>query len=305
MYKKLLGSCVFVIAIIMSSSFSTVVSDPLDNDSLVEYSVTFFGLDYEKTIFLTKGDLTSIEALIDEFRVRLSHVTTKAQVKEIFTNMIVNLDQYGLFGDMDTEQVQRFVTEDCYHHLSDASSKHFYTEKTVENGSNALCLIAGHTYFTIFESNIARIISKPTYVLLALQKYAILHNRSLLLKVSTLLVNPLKVALFGTFALSTYNPLPISCTIGLGDRGAKIIPASGWVTTIGLNGAKSWNGSFYGQLMRLPILITLFDGGIVYPGVSGFTGIQWTEPGSMECFYLGTALHVKIGSEIPYDYYPF
>jgi hypothetical protein len=67
----------------------------------------------------------------------------------------------------------------------------------------------------------------------------------------------------------------------------------GWVYTNGLNGIKSWNGSFKGEI----------DNGTQL-GVKGFTGLKVkhnynpTQQWLTETFYLGYALRVKLGSEV-------
>jgi hypothetical protein len=70
------------------------------------------------------------------------------------------------------------------------------------------------------------------------------------------------------------------------------IPAEGWVWTQGLFGIRKWEGEFYGQLSDSFI------------GVSGFFGLRiggciWSILGAVDTYYLGSALKVKIGEEIP------
>ncbi|EMR75502.1 hypothetical protein MBGDF03_00638 [Thermoplasmatales archaeon SCGC AB-540-F20] len=79
-------------------------------------------------------------------------------------------------------------------------------------------------------------------------------------------------------------------------------PSSGWVESVGINGNKSWNGSFWGQLPLIPhfFLDTVPDIDITYfyPGVMGFRGIEMTidENGY---YYMGNALWVNLGTEKP------
>lgn len=301
-----LGGCIFTIAIILLSSFSSVVSlSDKNNEQCLDYAVKFIGLDYVNTIHLTNNEVNMIKSRINDFRNELSHVSTIAQAKEVYAKMIDDLDQYGLFGKISTEKTLRFILSDMIYSPSNIINNYISAGQTVENKSNFLCFVAGSTENTFFESNIARMITKPAYYLLELLKYTEENNLTILHKLSVLLSAPLFFILFYSI-LSYYNHVPVGYTIGLGLRSlSDTYPANGWITTVGLNGIKSWVGSFYGQLKRIPILIILFDGGIFYPGVSGFTGIQVSEIGSMDCFYFGTALQVKIGPEVPYDYYPF
>jgi hypothetical protein len=66
-------------------------------------------------------------------------------------------------------------------------------------------------------------------------------------------------------------------------------PADGWVHTDGLNGVKTWNGSFYGNIYSI-LIIPLH---VYYGGVTGFTGIK------INNFFQGSALWVKIGPTRP------
>ena len=68
-------------------------------------------------------------------------------------------------------------------------------------------------------------------------------------------------------------------------------PAVGWITTQGLLGKKSWNGSFYGRL--LPLLTFDSYETIYYIGAMGFLGIKLKQ-GDEGLFFLGSAFHVKI-----------
>jgi len=310
MKNKLWCSCFFVVTIIFLSSISSVVSSSDYNECHVDYSVKCFGMDYEKTFSLSQEDKTAIESLIEEFRITLSQATTRAQVKEIFNEVILDLDEYGLFCDLDTEQVQKLVTNEFFLHILDTSIEHISIVKNVENDSNFFCLIAGNTEVTYFEPHIGRLAKKPTCLLLELEYYARMNDLNMLERMTELLLIPMLGALFLAMIPSQYNPLPVCCDIGLGTRSegsseSRIYPANGWITTIGLKGIKHWGGQFYGHLHKLPIITPLFDGGIFYPGVSVFTGLRLSDLGSMECFYLGTALCVKIGPELPYEYYPF
>jgi hypothetical protein len=71
-------------------------------------------------------------------------------------------------------------------------------------------------------------------------------------------------------------------------------PSYGWISTIGLNGIKSFNGDFYGRLIKIPAIFWTF-----YSGIVGFTGISIRKIHPYSCYRLGFALHVKVDISPP------
>jgi len=287
------------------------VKKTIDDDA-IELTIEMVGFDQDRsyTKVVSVETFQQMKSAFEAFRIQLSNATTKAQGVVLFKRIINDLHEYGMFGDMDIEQVGRFVIGNYFYPISDALIDGSSQDKILRNAGNLFCLIVGETNNTYFESHLGCMAKKPACFLLALENYARMHNQSVLHNIILFLIAPFFGALFYSMIPSMYNPLPVFCNIGLGFRSEGIVesrihPASGWITTIGLKGLKSWNDEFFGQLIKLPILLVLFDGGIFYPGVSGFTGIRISEVGSMDCYYIGTALHVRIGPEIPYEYYPF
>jgi len=75
------------------------------------------------------------------------------------------------------------------------------------------------------------------------------------------------------------------------------VPASGWLTTMSLNGKKNWSGEFYGNLTvssdwRIEDTLEMF---VPFPGIVGFTGLKISRLFGSD-FYIGHAVKVKIGS---------
>jgi len=68
-------------------------------------------------------------------------------------------------------------------------------------------------------------------------------------------------------------------------------PAKGWITTQGLFGKKSWNGSFYGRLLPLQTFDSYET--IYYNLAIGFLGIKLKQ-GDEALFFLGSAIYVNI-----------
>jgi len=77
-------------------------------------------------------------------------------------------------------------------------------------------------------------------------------------------------------------------------------PATGWVWTIGLNGARTMEGEIFGQFSNL---LMEFFWDYYYPGVIGFTWLKMQFGSGLTpdilSYYLGAALLVKLGSTAP------
>ena len=93
--------------------------------------------------------------------------------------------------------------------------------------------------------------------------------------------------LFQLFSIHLHMPLGHLIGFGNGDKS----PAIGWVHTVGLNGIKKWDGSFYGQITPFENL----DPEIKNIGTVCFTGIKII-PYDL---YIGAALWVKLGYQPP------
>ena len=68
-------------------------------------------------------------------------------------------------------------------------------------------------------------------------------------------------------------------------------PAEGWITTQGVLGKKSWNGSFFGDILR--IVPYGADTHAYYTGAVGFIGLKINQ-GNGGLFFIGSALYTKI-----------
>jgi hypothetical protein len=250
------------------------------DDELVEFEVEFCGFGKKHTVKLTQQEADEVELLFDDIEQRLSEVETKEEAEEIFKDAVVELDKYGLLGGLSVRQAQRLVTQN-YKALDIVPN--YITERYLssdDNGSNYLCLIAGETTNTFFMGIPAWATILFLYVLgfgMPLGSYLLTCLLSLIKTVGNII-----------------NPISIFNFIGIGVMktrdGLEFFPADGWLWTIGLNGIKSWNGTFAGDFG--PIIMLWFMMRFYYSGVLGFTGIKLFF--NNKHFYLGTALQVDM-----------
>ncbi len=101
MNKKILIGSIIAVAIIVLSSFSSVVAKvSVDNDELVELDVEFCGLNKKHTVKLTQQEADEVELLFDDIEQRLSEVETREEAevtmieKYLFPYIFIQLFAY-------------------------------------------------------------------------------------------------------------------------------------------------------------------------------------------------------------------
>jgi len=104
MKKKILIGSIIAVAIIVLASFSSVVGKVSSDDELVELDVEFCGLGKKHTVSLTQQEADEVEFLFDKIHEQLNEVETRDEAEVIFKDAIVELDEYGLLGDLSVKQ---------------------------------------------------------------------------------------------------------------------------------------------------------------------------------------------------------
>lgn len=244
-----------------------------DDSDLVEFDVEFCGLGKKHTVQLTQEEADEVELLFDEIEQRLSEVETREETELIFKDAIVELNKYGLLGELSVRQAQQMA-------IQNHKQLKIINRILPDGNSNYLCLIAGETTNTFFMGIPVWATILFLYVLgfgMPLGSYLLTCLLSLIKTVGNII-----------------NPISIFNFIGIGVMktrdGLEFFPADGWLWTIGLNGIKSWNGTFAGDFG--PIIILWFMMRFYYSGVLGFTGIKLFF--NNKHFYLGAALQVDM-----------
>ena len=147
MKKKILIGSTIAVAIILLSSFSSVVGKVSTDNELVEFDVEFSGLGKKHTVKLTQQEAEEVEQLFDDIEQQLSKVETREEAEIIFKDAVVELDKYGLLGGLSVKQVQRlFLGRPMKQRAINLMGK---TIKNTPNGyrdyyNNSFCLLSGH-----------------------------------------------------------------------------------------------------------------------------------------------------------------
>jgi hypothetical protein len=254
------------------------------------------------TVKLTREQYQNLDQYLVAFRERLNQTSTREEAVPIFKEAIVELDKYGLLPKgMDAEQAQKIVTRSAYGShipllLTQILSSH---RSLIDSNFNVVCLLAGKTNFTCFQSIGSVLLDKIGEFL-----YNNFYMKNLLLLIGFLWVQLVWI--------SNINPFCLTNRFYLGYRNLYnpdyFLMSSGWITTIGLQGIKRIQGDMIGSL---PVEHFYFSGGPFpaneyYPAVLGFLGIKirltYDNDLLNKFFYLGSALCVNISSEPPSNY---
>jgi hypothetical protein len=284
------------------------------DSNLVEITTEFCRLASSKphTVQLTQQQTDELTKLFDEIKARLDNAKTREETIVIFKDAVISLDRLNLLPErMSIEKVQQFVT---------GKYQNTKTMKFLEgipkmsqwgkDGNNFLCLIAGNSTGTHFQSIAARalelldkiawwftdngIIDKVIDLFESLLIWLVEHGFQ---KIAEIIFDVM-VQLFGLgiwffvfwimyIAHREYGKISFidSISYGLNDK-----PAEGWIKIIGLRGIYQFNGTFFGGLKQVE---TQLLNKILHIGAVGFSGIKILfnkEP----YFYFGSALRTSI-----------
>lgn len=271
-----------VIILLIGVAFTPSINASIKEDGLVDLDVELLGIGKKHKITLTNQQINEIESHINEFKLALSIIETKAEAELLFKEIIFKLDKYGLFGNTNINTLQKLATID-YDFLKQKLPQQSYNKLNSEN-DNSNCLVAGQTTNTFFMG------LPGVYIIFFI--YLLVMTFSFLGMSIAILYSLLFIIKNKIFPFSFMN------VVGLGylsEFNLEFIPSTGWIKSIGLNGTKDWNGTFYGNFnfSNIEIVLFLFWFMFIYsPGIFGFTGIKVSYLGKH--FFIGTALNVQL-----------
>ena len=288
--KKLLavGVIVLFLGLAIAPSINANISKASIESELVEISTEICGINgvTPNTVSLSKEDAGEVEKLIDDIERRLDNVETRKEAEEILKKAVVGLDTYGLLGGLSVKQSQRLISGKHQNLiklnlLERASKKQFLNFAENENVD---CLIAGKTAYSTVENYRLRFWANIISFILDNEYYDFVDLFRYLLIIHILFLQAFPLTLGGIIGFGLHRHIPYNIYYH--------IPAEGWIHTIGLNGIKRWNGSFWGAL---PIeSFYNHPSQRWYPGVLRFYGINIIIPKYSLHFLLGSADWVKI-----------
>ncbi len=260
------------VAVVPTINFQVVKAS--DDNDLVEVTTQACGIKGfgNTTVKLTREQYQNLEQYLVEFRARLNQTSTREEAVPIFKDAVVELDKYGLLPrGMSVEKAQRLVVHDLM--------KNSFNVQFAKPGMNLLCFVAGRLNWAEF---IPLLIVPLALVAIAIVGAGVLgcfylasrlHNDSYLW-LAIYILSELDYFLSSIILMAQIMPVTLFSYTGPLWCGRDPV---GWLTSVGLLGFKSWNGSFSS-------LTTIF----------GFTGLKLFTLYDEETFLIGTALYLKI-----------
>lgn len=235
MVKK--GLAVAIILLFIGVAFAPSINANVSKqDDMVEFDVEFCGLDKKHTVKLTQQESEEVEQLFDDIQDRLSN----GDANEIFKDVVVELDKYGLLGGLSVKQVQKLVT---------SPYQRFQNNKFLQKIVNADKLDDNENYFCSIFGNITNACFYRIRICLMLHP----HNK----------INPLQ--LFSSVSIGSN-----SCSF---EGPSYDHPSDGHIWTFGLFGIKEWDGLLKGDIDSVLITI-VYTYRLYFRGIKGFSGIQ-------------------------------
>jgi len=278
MIKK--GLAVAVILLFIGVAFAPSINASVVEDELVEITTEICGVEgfKQSTIRLTNEKSEELELLFDEIKMRLEQAKTYGETIETYKWAIVEMDEYGLLGDMTIQQSQKLITRGLQKSSIMDKLQKIYTINRPSTDENYLCLIAGRNSETVFYSYSLTIINFLFFLSIC---YISIYSDSDFPFGLGLLFVLLWIMDEIHQRDNTIRHLFVGSCLGFGQGNY------GWVKTFGLNGYKSWEGSLHGKID------TWFA---KYFAASYFTGfkILWNKDDPRDAFFIGTALKVDI-----------
>ena len=273
MKKKILIGSIIAVAVIVLSSFSSVVGKVSSDEELVEFDVEFSGLGKKHTVKLTQQEAEEVELFFNDVQDRLSAVESDDESMVIFNEAVVELDKYGLLGGLSVKQAQRLIAFQYQIFKNNKFLQKLVNVEMFDEDVNYFCLISGVTTKT-------RIFNLPLLLFLLregdwYEMFAIIN--------------------FVIYPFARLRPLRLFSSISFGGYQEFMLEwiyyhSEGEIWTEGINGIKEWNGSFRGELYSIDVGFASIDK--YYIGVKGFCGIQITLGGLTRFF--GFAREVKV-----------
>jgi hypothetical protein len=270
LYKSLvIGVIVLFIGIGIQPAFATVEPENIDTE-YYDVKTEFVGLEKEHTTKLTKEEIEKLNAYIESTLFRLNQTTSLIEAIGIYKCAILELDKYGLLGDIGIKETEKLVLNFYQKGIITKVLEHLYNrkQKPLQSNENKYCLIFGWTSLTLIYT--PRIINAIDFIYEIIDFITPFNfpHRGL-----TIIIGLMSLLWYG-------QPFCIGrLIIYIEDY------SSGYVTSIGLLGIETWIGELEGKLEY---------NGITDVGVVGFTGLKIFFAPTIGPIYLGYAQHASI-----------
>lgn len=311
------GISIVVVTLLIALTFSQCIHANVNTKSeLFDVTMEFCGFDdiEPSTIELTKEEYSELKMVIDTFKSQCDLVETREEANELFDDAIVQLDTFGLLGDIGIEETKNMITS-SYQNVKPLQ----YFERllpTMHGDSNDMqnlfCLIAGKTTNTFFQPPLGSVLVGSMFSLnevwafIFLLSYICLRLRLTLISfffyiIVQILSSVLKFIIKPIEFLMFKKPMLLGTNIWF-------TKSKGWVQTIGLFGIRKIDGRFFGKIDSNGLIKQMYrtwvyrysESSEPTIGIKDFKGLRLNlggdsmSDGYYESFYIGSALRVKV-----------
>jgi len=294
-----MGVILFIIGVSITPCVSRCDVTAIDSDQGIQIITQVYDYHGVKdiTVRLSTDQYRDLEQYLIQFRSQLNQTTTREAAVPIFKEAVRQLNKYMLLPrETSIEQINNLMvvtTKDVQHPTMVRSASRI---SDFLNRTNAFCLIAGQTTMnTRFFGFLERGCSGLCWILYYSTGLARRNDYDpILLNATLTFIKSLQNTVY------TINAKRLIGTglITLGHSHSSSIPppyrydpAQGWITSLGLLGKKSWNGTFFGRLLLMAPYNS--DSYVFYPGAMGFVGIKLNlRDGTF--FFIGSSALVSI-----------
>ena len=251
----------------MFSGISTSISKNTNEISIkVILSSDKFGQIKRYTLKLSNHQLEELNDIFDNLKIELYKCKSDTEVIKVYKDTIVSLGEKDLLpNEISVKKAQNLVIRKNNFQLRNIN--YSINQINEEDLINKRCYITGKTTQT--------------------STWPFSDSGGLLKFLVNWLLSIFKIrpGIYTTLTFGSYHEFS-------SDGG----PANGWIYTKGLNGTKTRNTSFYGQIDRVGYGQT---GDIYFVGANGFTGLIYEGNETIPSYYIGYTKMIHIGSVEP------
>jgi hypothetical protein len=269
--------------------------------SVVPISGTIFTKEPSQLMAQRTTQYGEAEKIFNDLQLKLDKVTTKQETLDLFKEVIVELNEHGLLPKgMTIKRAQRLIINGFLRSEPEQSFQSNYEN----NSGNINCLVIGIANETYFRPYPALVQDIPFLYNLAFNHSGFSITTILALPYLFRVLQPVK---FGPYAY-------VGARFKVVEHGntthERIDASSGWVWTIGSNGYKKWNGTFYGGLYTKykKFVYNNYSYAEAWDpvGIRGFVGINFFNfissfgGNKLSSFYIGFAREVNFTYSPPW-----
>ena len=280
-----------VILLFIGLAFAPTINANVSKEGLIEFTTEVGGLNGGKqTVELTHQQAVAVEALFDSIRERLNTTESREEAEEIFKEVVVELDKYGLLGGLSVKQAQRMIL------FNNDIQENIDSNKQNESTN---CLIFGKLTNTVFFGPGMRFVSSLSTFIETLGIFIYEHY-----KINSYALfycwGICQVFIVLSYTLGIpYYPLRIGSSITLGSYHEfgyenETIPSNGSICTIGSKGLMNWDGKLIGRFKPIDITCGVGVLHLIYEGIKGFFGIRLHNKNTENTLFFGYARIVNI-----------